>query len=52
VTGVSPTHSPELIKNISEIDSKVDIFALGAIVYQIATGYTPFSAKDKVKRSR
>ena len=51
VTGVNASHSPELIKNNEKACSKSDIFALGAIAYQMATNKPPFSGKDSLKRS-
>ena len=37
--------APELIKR-EKYNEKVDVWALGCIVYQLLTGKTPFDAKN------
>ena len=43
LTGVNSSHSPELIKSTEKACSKSDVFALGAILYQMAANKPPFS---------
>jgi len=42
IMGSPPFMSPELVKGKKDIDSRADIFALGAIIYSMSTGVSPY----------
>ena len=43
VAGSAPYIAPELLTDTNDIDHRADIYALGAVVYQMLTGEPPFS---------
>ncbi|MFA7186540.1 MAG: protein kinase, partial [Victivallales bacterium] len=42
ILGSPPFMSPEIVSGKKDIDSRVDIFSLGAIIYSMATGSMPY----------
>ena len=43
--------APEIIKGLS-YTNKVDVWALGVLLYEITHGYPPFTAKNDSDKSR
>ncbi len=40
--GLSPYSSPELVRKAKNVDVRTDVWSLGAILYELLTGYAPF----------
>ncbi|MEW5807445.1 MAG: serine/threonine-protein kinase [Acidobacteriota bacterium] len=45
VSGTLAYMAPEMFRN-ARIDRRADLYSLGALLYEMITGYTPFPAKD------
>ena len=47
--GSPPYMSPEQIRNSKKVDARADVFSLGVILYQMATGDRPFHREDIIE---
>ncbi len=46
--GTMPYAAPEQLKGVPEIDERVDVYGLGALLHELLTGRPPFEASDNL----
>lgn len=44
--GTAPYMAPECWRAASRVDSKIDVYALGIVIYELATGHCPYSVEE------